>query len=467
VTVTDANGATNTATFSLAVNGAVTATTAVSTSTLTLNLAATSFTPITGSGGTGTLSYTISPALPTGLSISSSTGAITGTPTVISSATTYTVTVTDSNSATNTATFSLTVGQASQTIGSFAPPATSTYGATPIALTATGGASGSPVVFSIVSGPGTVSGTNGSTLTITGAGTIVVAANQAGNTSYLAATQVTASIVVGKATPADGLTASATSILTQNTETLTATISSSISVPTGSVNFMDGTTLLSTVALTNGVAVLNTGTLAIGSHSITAVYSGDTNFVSFTSSAQSITVLDFSLNISTTSGSVTSVTVAPGATATYLLTISPIGASTFPATVNLTVTGLPTGATYTITPSSIASGAGATTVTLSIVTPLTAANVHSTMPMGRRLAPFALALLLLPFAGRMRRSRKLLGRAVAVMLLLIAGMGAMAGLTGCGYSSGYFGQPQKSYTVTVTGTSGTLSHSTAVTLTIE
>jgi len=199
---------------------------------------------------------------------------------------------------------------------------------------------------------------------------------------------------------------------------------------------MDGTTLLSTVALTNGVAVLNTGTLAIGSHSITAVYSGDTNFVSFTSSAQSITVLDFSLNISTTSGSVTSVTVAPGATATYLLTISPIGASTFPATVNLTVTGLPTGATYTITPSSIASGAGATTVTLSIVTPLTAANVHSTMPMGRRLAPFALALLLLPFAG-------------------------------CGYSSGYFGQPQKSYTVTVTGTSGTLSHSTAVTLTIE
>jgi len=54
------------------------------------------------------------------------------------------------------------------------------------------------VTFSIVSGPGTVSG---STLTITGAGTVVVAANQAGNTNYAAATQVTQSVVVNKATP--------------------------------------------------------------------------------------------------------------------------------------------------------------------------------------------------------------------------------------------------------------------------
>ena len=49
------------------------------------------------------------------------------------------------------------------------------------------------MVFSVVSGPATVSG---STLTITGVGTVVVAANQAGNTNYTAATQVTQSIVV-------------------------------------------------------------------------------------------------------------------------------------------------------------------------------------------------------------------------------------------------------------------------------
>ncbi|WMT72491.1 Ig-like domain repeat protein [Bradyrhizobium sp. Ash2021] len=109
VTVTDANSATATATFSLTVHGVVTATQAIASTTLTINVAATPFTPVTGSGGTGALTYSVSPGLPTGLSMAAATGAITGTPNVSSSATTYTVTVTDANSATATASFSLTV----------------------------------------------------------------------------------------------------------------------------------------------------------------------------------------------------------------------------------------------------------------------------------------------------------------------------------------------------------------------
>jgi len=86
--------------------------------------------------------------------------------------------------------------QQAQTID-FTPPASPVnYGVSPIALVATGGASGNPVVFSIVSGPGSVSGTNGTTLTITGVGTVVVGANQAGNANYAAASQVTQSILV-------------------------------------------------------------------------------------------------------------------------------------------------------------------------------------------------------------------------------------------------------------------------------
>jgi len=69
----------------------------------------------------------------------------------------------------------------------------------PITLSATGGASANPVVFSIVSGPGSLSGTNNNILTITGAGTVVIAANQAGNTTYAAAPQVTQSIAVNPA----------------------------------------------------------------------------------------------------------------------------------------------------------------------------------------------------------------------------------------------------------------------------
>ncbi len=58
---------------------------------------------MTGAGGTAPLTYSVSPSLPTGLSLASATGAISGTPTVTSAATTYTVTVTDANNATATA----------------------------------------------------------------------------------------------------------------------------------------------------------------------------------------------------------------------------------------------------------------------------------------------------------------------------------------------------------------------------
>ena len=85
---------------SLTVSDVVTATEAIATKTLTKNVAATSFTPVTGSGGTSPLAYTVSPALPSGLSMASGSGGITGTPTGTSAAATYTVTVTDANSAT-------------------------------------------------------------------------------------------------------------------------------------------------------------------------------------------------------------------------------------------------------------------------------------------------------------------------------------------------------------------------------
>ena len=65
-----------------------------------------------------------------------------------------------------------------------------------IPLMATGGASGNPVVFSIdasSTGTGTVSGR---VLTITGPGTVIIDANQAGGSNFSAAPQVRCSIVI-------------------------------------------------------------------------------------------------------------------------------------------------------------------------------------------------------------------------------------------------------------------------------
>jgi fibronectin type 3 domain-containing protein len=83
----------------------------------------------------------------------------------------------------------------SQTITFTPPPAQVTFGVPPITLSATA-TSGLPVTFSLLSGPATVSG---STLTINGAGTIVIAANQAGNSSYPAAAQVQQTVLVNQA----------------------------------------------------------------------------------------------------------------------------------------------------------------------------------------------------------------------------------------------------------------------------
>ncbi|WP_439882733.1 putative Ig domain-containing protein [Pontibacter sp. MBLB2868] len=84
-----------------------------------------------------------------------------------------------------------TVLKASQTIA-FDPLPNKTYGDAPFDLSATA-TSGLTIDFSIVSGPATITG---STLTMTGTGTVVVRASQSGNENYLAAASVDRSFQV-------------------------------------------------------------------------------------------------------------------------------------------------------------------------------------------------------------------------------------------------------------------------------
>jgi RHS repeat-associated protein len=139
------------------------------------------------------VTWTISPA---GTGTISSSGLYTA-PATISAQQKVTVTATSQANTTASASSKvILMPKASQTI-SFTVPSPVTYPVSPITLSATA-SSGLPVTFNVVSGPGTVSG---STLTITGVGTVVVAANQAGNTYYSAAPQVTQSVVVNYSTP--------------------------------------------------------------------------------------------------------------------------------------------------------------------------------------------------------------------------------------------------------------------------
>jgi hypothetical protein len=72
--------------------------------------------------------------------------------------------------------------------------------------------------------------------------------------------------------------------------------------PTGNVSFYDGATLIGSSSLTAGSASI-APVLIAGTHTITAVYAGDTNFTGSPSVVLSQIVLDFNFTLSTTSPS--------------------------------------------------------------------------------------------------------------------------------------------------------------------
>jgi hypothetical protein len=219
------------------------------------------------SGGTASVAGTFSWTTPsTAPPLGTAPQSVTFTPT----------NTTDYNNVTGTA--SVTVNKQTQTITFPAPASPVIYGVAPIALSATA-SSGLPVTFTVISGPGTTSGSMGSTLTITGAGTLIVAVNQSGNGTYAAATQVTQSIVVSQA----ALTATCFSTLNPSTYgqsvTETCTFSGLGAMPAGTATVkVDGAVVATPTLDGSGAIAYTTAILAAGSHSVTAAYNGSANY---------------------------------------------------------------------------------------------------------------------------------------------------------------------------------------------
>ena len=328
---------------------------------------------------------------------------------------------------------------------------------------------------STVLGSGAVNASGVATFTTSSltTGSHSITATYPGDVNHGSATSNVLLQVVGKVPTTITITESSQAQLFNSKVTFTAVVTAPIPTPTGTVTFMDGATVIGTAALsTNGVVVsltagnaaFATSSLATGDHKITAVYSGDTTFASSTSAPLDNVVEDFTV----VNSGAASQQVMPGASTTFNFKVTPVGSSTFVDAVNLAVTGLPAGSTYTLTPTSAAAGSGETGIVLTVKTSnsLTAQN---RAPMGGPNShgelPIALGMLGLAGLGTVRKLRRKLPRPLLLVVLMIATLLPIAALSGC--AGGYFALDPHTYTVTLTGTEGSVQHSATATLVVQ
>jgi len=144
-------------------------------------------------------------------------------------------------------------------------------------------------------GAGTLSG-GIATLTTTTlpVGSNSITAVYGGDTNFTTSTTSALTQTVNQSSTTTKLTKNTTTAITSGQSvTFTATlaaVSPGAGTPTGTVDFMDNGSSLGIITLSGGIAMLTTTTLPVGSNSITAVYSGDTDFTTSTSGALSQTV---------------------------------------------------------------------------------------------------------------------------------------------------------------------------------
>jgi hypothetical protein len=158
--------------------------------------------------------------------------------------------------------------------------------------------------------------------------------------------------------------------------------------------------------------------------------------------------------------------IQPGSAAQFNLVVNPLGGS-YNNPVTLSATGLPPGATVSFTPTAVTPGSAGAASVMSIQTTTGLARLARPGPRPQSSVPL-LALLaglpLLGLAGSFRRVRTATERWVIVGLVALALLPMLA-LSGCG--GGYFGPAPQTYTITVTGTSGSLTESTTISLTVQ
>ncbi len=321
-----------------------------------------------------------------------------------------------------------------------------------------------------VLGSGTlVSGSFSASTSALPAGTDTISASYSGDSNFQPHTvSVTQTVLPGPASTTTALNASSN----LPSLTLTATVSSvAPGTPTGTVTFMDGTTQLGSPMPLNGsgVATLSSVTsLPAGTQNITAIYSGDTNFTGSTSSAVPVNAGFALTDVALSPGS-----VQPGGSATSTITIAPTnGFNPSLVTFTCAVTGGGTPAPTCSVGAITGSGTAPVTVSTTANTQRLAALFTDRRPGALLAFGLLIPALLLGAGGLSKQQRqKMLVCCLAVLVLggclFQAACGGGSSSTSTPPPSG--GTPAGTYTISVTGASGSVTgvQAPALTLTVQ
>ena len=323
------------------------------------------------------------------------------------------------------------------------------------------------------------------TTTGTAVGPHLIEALYSGDGLFASLTSTTITITV-ETSVSVVLTTNITTASTEQAVLLTATVTPTIAAtgetnPTGKVVFYSGVTAVGSAVLTAGIGNASVATLVISTlpaaiDTVTAVYQGDSYYVTATSNALSVDVQDFSITPASTNPA-TNLNIVKGSSGTAAFVVTGLGGynslvqivCSVPAQDDMTCTATP----QQITPNG--------TVTFTVATFSTGGAAAS----NRQPPPFwpravggtALGLLglwLLPSGKRLRlyatgEAGRSAGRFLMLLLLLVGLTGAVGGCSSSNISSGG-GTSFGVATLTITGSANVdntvVSHSVYLTVNV-